>query len=155
MSDDNDNAAVLVKLDDSDWQLADPRDDVRGTTVLDNEQNEVGEVDGLLIDEGERRVRFLRVASGGFLGIGAKKWLIPVDAVVDVDDTVHIDASRDRVAGSVEYDPELSPERAYYAGLYEYYDHPPFWDPDYSYPGFPFGAVSPPPYGRYGGDHRR
>ena len=100
--------STLVKLGDTDLTLANPADDVRGSTVVDRNGNDVGDVDGLLIDEHEKRVRFLQVGSGGFLGIGEKKRLIPVDAVTAVDEKVHLGATtRDQVAESLEYDPEL------------------------------------------------
>jgi len=62
---------------------------------------EVGHVDELLIDDTEKRVRFLRVAAGGFLGIGGQKFLIPVDAITAIaPDTVRVDRSRDHVAAA-------------------------------------------------------
>lgn len=128
----------IVDLSDTDLTLADKYDDVRGRTVMDREGNEVGDVDGLLIDEDERRVRFLRVGSGGFLGIGEKKRLLPVDVIARVDDKVHIDRTREDVAGSPEYDPELTEEETLpYGDFYGYYGVAPFWYPGYAYPLYP------------------
>lgn len=130
--------ATLMKLADTDLTLANPGDDVRGSTVVDRNGNDVGDVDGLVIDADERRVRFLQVGSGGFLGIGEKKRLVPVDAVTRVDDKVHIDTTRDTVAGSSDFDPELVQERDYYGDVYDYYGYPPFWGAGYAYPGYPY-----------------
>jgi hypothetical protein len=55
--------AVLVRLDDTDLTLADPADDVRGKSVVDTNGDEVGEVDGLIIDQEERRVRLLQLSA--------------------------------------------------------------------------------------------
>jgi sporulation protein YlmC with PRC-barrel domain len=74
--------ATLVNLGDTGLTVADPNADVRGRAVVDHNGEEIGKVDDLLIDDRERRVRFLRVGHGGFLGIGASHFLVPVDAVM-------------------------------------------------------------------------
>jgi sporulation protein YlmC with PRC-barrel domain len=128
---------TLVRL--SDTELApEPNEDVRGRTVVDSNGDEVGDVDDLLIDEQEEKVRLLEVGSGGFLGIGEKKRLIPVDAVTGIDEQVHIDLSRQAVAGSPEYDPQLVHESEYYRSLYGHYGYTPYWGPGYPPPRFPY-----------------
>lgn len=125
---------TLVKLTDSELVLANPSDDVRGRTVVDHNGDEVGDVDGILVDEAERKARFLQVGSGTFLGIGGKQRLIPVDAVTAVNgDKVHIDTSRDTVAESGEFHPDLIPERDYYEAVYKHYGYQPFWAAGYVY----------------------
>ncbi|GAA4428344.1 hypothetical protein GCM10023169_29350 [Georgenia halophila] len=133
--------AALVALSDTDLTVQ-PEDDVRGRPVFDRHDERIGDVDDLVIDEEERRVRFLQVGSGGFLGIGEEKRLVPVDAVSRVEDNVHIDKTREDVAGSPAYDPEVVRASAedYYAGLYSYYGFAPFWGWGYAYPGFPRGG---------------
>ena len=131
--------AALVRLQDTELTTADPRDDVRGRKVVDREGEEVGDVEGILIDEQERRVRFLEIGSGGFLGIGETKRLVPVDAVTRVEeDRVHIDTTRSQVAGSPEYDPDLERDTGYYGDLYGYYGYAPYWGPGYVYPAYPY-----------------
>jgi CBS domain-containing protein len=98
----------------------------------------LGKVDDLFIDERERKVRFLEVASGGFLGLGATKFLLPVDAITRVtDDVVYINQSREHVAGAPHYDPTLVEER-YMSDVYSHYGYPPYWGPDYRYPPYPY-----------------
>lgn len=134
-----DETATLVRLDDTELTLADGADDIRDRTVLDRNGDEIGEIDGLIIDEDERRVRFLQVASGGFLGMGKQKLLIPVDAVTGVDDdNVHIDKDRGLVADGPVYDPDLAFERNYVGSLYNHYGYLPYWGVGYTYPGYPF-----------------
>lgn len=130
----------LVRLKDTDLVVAGDEADVRGRTAVDRNGDEIGQIDGLLVDADEQQVRFLQVASGGFLGIGEKKQLIPVDAVTRVeDDKVTIDHDREHVAGAPMYDPELeqAPDPVYYEGLYGYYGYPAFWTPGYLYPRYP------------------
>ncbi|WP_129662666.1 PRC-barrel domain-containing protein [Phytoactinopolyspora endophytica] len=134
-----DPQTILVHLNDTDLTLADEADDVRGRKVLVRGAQEIGKVDDLVIDPDERRVRFLLVGAGGFLGIGEQKRLIPVDAIESVDDdAVHIGKDQGHVADAPEYDPSLIQEPSYYEDLYDYYGYPPFWTPGYVYPPFPY-----------------
>ena len=134
--------AALRKLSDLNLTVADPNEDVRGRKVLDKMGDEIGTVDDLMVDDRERKVRFLRVAAGGFLGLGEEKFLIPVDTVTRItDDAVHVDQPRERLASAPRYDPDLAQEPDW-AGLYGYYGYAPYWTAGYAYPGFPY---YPPP----------
>lgn len=126
---------ILVRISDSNLAVPDEQR-IRGLNVVDPDGQQLGTVDDLLIDEEEERVRFLEVASGGFLGIGQEKVLIPVDAVTAVDDEVHISSTRSHVEGSPGYDPDLvdAGPRSYYGALYGYYGVSPYWGPGYVYP---------------------
>lgn len=49
-----------------------------------------------------------RFATAAFLGWGAYRFLLPVEAITDIsEDEVHINQSRDRVVDSPVYDPVL------------------------------------------------
>ncbi len=99
---------------------------------MDGDGEELGRVDDLLVDEDEASVRFLRVSEGGFLGLGATHYLVPVEAVVAVDrDRVHIDRRRSGMADVPGYDPELAPLPAYYGDVYGWWAVPPYWGPGY------------------------
>src|SRR5262245_58935055 len=105
---DTPSSEVLVRLGDTNMTVLAPELDVRGRRVIDNNGREVGYVDDLRIDATEKRVRFMRVTDGGFLGIGGQKFLVPVDAITGVEkDVVRIDRSREHVAAGPTYDPEL------------------------------------------------
>jgi len=129
--------ATIVRLSDTDKKVADHAEDVRGRKVVDRHGDEIGKVDDLLLDGRESKVRFLEVASGGVLGIGATKVLIPVDAVERVEqNTVRINQTRERVTGAPRYDPELKDQK-YYGDVYGYYGYSPWWGPGYVYPRYP------------------
>jgi sporulation protein YlmC with PRC-barrel domain len=131
--------AKLARLSDTDQTVSKREDDIRGLHVKDRDGTDIGKVDDLLIDPGEERVRFLVVASGGFLGMGAEKSFIPVDAITYVTaDEVHIDQQREDVAGAPRYDPELVEDRGFYQDVYSYYGFAPYWAPGYAYPVYPF-----------------
>lgn len=133
----------LMRLKDTDLMVAGDGADVRGRTAVDRNGQELGEIDDLFIDADEQKVRFLQLASGGFLGIGEKKSLVPVDAVARVEeDRVVIDQERAKIAGAPAYDPRLKeiPDPDFYEGLYGYYGYPPYWTPGYMYPRYPYRA---------------
>jgi sporulation protein YlmC with PRC-barrel domain len=101
----------LIRLGDSDFVSANPEDDLRGKDVYDAEGQRIGSVGDLYIDRQEREVRFLEVGAGGFLGMGEKNFLVPVEAVVEVaDDRVTIEAGRtEKMAGPAPFDTKVVP----------------------------------------------
>ena len=101
----------LVRLGDSDFVPANPEDDLRGKAVYDAQGQRVGGVEDLYIDRQEREVRFLEVGAGGFLGIGEKNYLVPVEAVVEVaEDRVTIEPGRtEKVEGPAPFNTKVAP----------------------------------------------
>jgi sporulation protein YlmC with PRC-barrel domain len=103
----------LVKLGDSRKSRTHIHDDIRGYTVRTGSGEEIGKVEELLIDVEEEKVRFLIVASGGFLGIGKDKTSVPVDlvksitkndgGVLESDGEVLIDRTREQIAEAPVY----------------------------------------------------
>ncbi len=131
-----DTKARLLSLEETNLKLSDA-EDVRGRRVLDREGKALGKVEDLVVDESERRVRFLRIESGGFLGMGGTEVLVPVEAIQSIaGDEVRIDQTRERVAGAPRYDPKLGDD-GYWTRSYGYYGYPPFWTAGYVYPPYP------------------
>ena len=122
------DTATLRNLSDTDLTIATSDVDIRGRTVKDKDGEDIGTVDDLLIDERDREVRFMRVKSGGFLGLGETKVFIPIEGIARITaDEVSIDQFREHVAGAPRYDPDLVDEQGYYDGLYGHYGYRPFW----------------------------
>jgi len=123
--DDTKKLPTLSKLRDVGQTVANTVDDIRGRMVKDKNGQELGRIDGLMIDDVERKVRFIEVASGGFLGFGGSKSFIPVEAITRItDDDVYISHTREHVAGAPPYDPALVAARSdYFFGLYPYYGY--------------------------------
>jgi len=115
----------LMRLRDTDQTVSSSDEDIRGRMAKDKDGHELGTIEGLLIDEAEQRVRFMEVASGGFLGLGQSKSLIPVDAITRMTpDAVYIGHTREHVAGAPHYDPDLIESRPdYFFNLYPYYGY--------------------------------
>ncbi|MGH2402887.1 MAG: PRC-barrel domain-containing protein [bacterium] len=111
--------------------------------MRDRAGEELGTVEDLLVDDREQKVRFLEIATGGFLGLGETKFMMPVDAITRIEaETVHIDQTRERVAGAPRYAPELVTDQSHWEELYGYYGYAPFWGPDYAYPLLPLHPPS-------------
>jgi sporulation protein YlmC with PRC-barrel domain len=135
------DSATLYTLGDRGQTIDRLANDVRGREVRDKDGNGIGKVADLLIDDREKKVRFLLVEHGGFLGFGETKTLIPVDAITKVtEEAVLLDQSRERVAAAPGYDPDLVDDRTYHSSLYGYYGYGPFWGGGYMYP----SAMLPP-----------
>jgi sporulation protein YlmC with PRC-barrel domain len=82
----------------------DPLKHAHGRRVVDPDGIEIGEVEEVFADPHTRRVRFLRVAAGGILGVGKAFSLIPVGAIVESDDErILVDLDPDRLVGSPSY----------------------------------------------------
>jgi sporulation protein YlmC with PRC-barrel domain len=143
----NTTGTELLRLDDTGLTLDDERQDIRGSKLIDQHGEEIGHVSNLFIDAGERKVRMLEVRAGGFLGLGDKHFLLPVDAITSVArDVVHVNETRERIVHSPVYNPHLveAPTREYWEPFYGYYGLSPYWGNGYLYPGFPLSLEQQP-----------
>lgn len=129
----------LLSLEDAGLTTENPAEDIRGRDVVDASGEKIGHIKDLLIDSSERKVRLMEIAHGGILGIGESKVLVPIDAIARIgEETVHINQTREHVAGAPRYDPEIVEEQDYYGSLYGYYGVGPYWGGGYAYPAFPY-----------------
>jgi sporulation protein YlmC with PRC-barrel domain len=139
---DDPHASALERLSDTSLVVADERYDIRGRKVVDRAGSAIGHVNDLFIDRADRKVRMLELRAGGFLGLGDRHFLLPVDAVTSVTkDEVHVNESLERVVGSPPYDPKLvaaSPRT--WGSHFEYYGLSPYWESGYMYPGIPIAC---------------
>lgn len=119
----------LIRLGDTDRTLEDPSWDLRGKDAYDRDGQQIGTVEELYMDQQTKEVRYLDVGAGGFLGIGEKHFLIPLEAVAEVSDgRVVLNQDREKITGSPDYDSGAAPAPDYQRGLYDYYGYPyPGW----------------------------
>ena len=99
----------LTKLSELAVPLEENWQDIRNLNVYDISDEQIGSVADLYVDQQARQPRFLIVSAGGFLGIGKKHFLIPVEEVSrDVgEERVTVTQSRDKVLNSPEFDPDV------------------------------------------------
>ena len=104
----------LVRMGDSAFVPANPEDDLRGKDVYDPHGQRMGSVEDLYVDRQEREVRFLEVGAGGFLGIGERRFLVPVEAVTRVsEDRVVVEPERtEKADGPALFDTKVRPPAA-------------------------------------------
>lgn len=101
----------LVRLGDSDFVPANSEDDLRGKDVYDPHGQRMGCVEDLYIDRQAREVRYLEVGAGGFLRIGERRFLVPVESVTKVsEDRVTVEPDRaERAGGPAPFDTKVRP----------------------------------------------
>jgi sporulation protein YlmC with PRC-barrel domain len=122
----------LATLDDGMAVLA--TENVQGFAVRDTNNDPVGRVADLVVDREAGRVRFLKVADDGILGLGfgREHHLVPVDVIQDVGgDTVFLKTDR----AVVDYAPRfrgLSDSQV--DEVPRYFGCTPFWSSDYRAP---------------------
>ena len=115
---------ALIKLRDSDLPRGETAKTLLDGDVYDRDGERMGTVKDLYVDTEGEEVRFLDVGAGGFLGLGAKHFVVPMEAVSDtIGGGVKIDQSREKVEGSPELYTKGVPEDAYQRGLYDYYGY--------------------------------
>ena len=110
--------------------IASPRlaDYFRRTVVLVLEHNDenIGYVRDLLIDEVDWKVCFLHATWGGFMGLDELHFLIPIEAVSYVGGGfVKTELSKEQVHGGPKLDPNIRLHPELRAEIYEYYGYPP------------------------------
>src|SRR5215204_6521368 len=71
----------LTKLSQSDLSLEEPWQDIRDLEVHDVAGEQIGSVADLYVDRETRLASYLDVSAGGFLGVGKKHFLVPVEEV--------------------------------------------------------------------------
>jgi sporulation protein YlmC with PRC-barrel domain len=115
----------LVKMSDSHFRLEEPWQDIRDLDVYDINGEQIGTVEDLYVDRDSRLPRFLDVSAGGFLGMGKKHFLIPVEeASREVgEDRVTVTQNRDKVVDSPDFDPDEVPELDLQRAVRAYYGH--------------------------------
>ena len=147
-------SGVLEPLSETNLAVADSTEDIRGRTVHDRDGHEFGKVDEVFIDPAERRARFVSVKSGDVLGIGGRRYLLPVEAISVAGERVLASESAERISQGPQLDGrELSPMTTasdrtdvgdagtsgepvpIIVEVYEYYDvDEPYWSDMYQSP---------------------
>jgi hypothetical protein len=61
---------------------APPHQELRQKSVFDSGSRHIGQVANLYVDD-DRTLHFVDVVTSGFLGLGRKHYLVPVEAIVD------------------------------------------------------------------------
>src|SRR5215210_7115656 len=115
----------LVKMSEADFHLDEPWQDIRELDVYDVGGEQIGSVEELYVERNPRLPRFLAVSAGGFLGMGKKHFLVPIEEVSrDMsEERVTVNQDRDKVVGSPNFDTDKVPEPDVQRAVLAYYGH--------------------------------
>lgn len=80
-----DRHRLLSQLGDTDDTILAGDQDLRGRRVVDNDGNELGRVDDLVVDPRDHTVRLFRVKHDGVWGFGSSAIFLPVEAISRAD----------------------------------------------------------------------
>jgi sporulation protein YlmC with PRC-barrel domain len=114
----------LVKLSEEDLHLDEPWQDIRGLDVYDVDGEQIGSVEELYVERDSRLPRFLVVSAGGFLGVGKKHFLVPVEEVsrdMGEEERVTLNRDRDKVVGSPNFEVDEPPPSDVQRAVLAYY----------------------------------
>jgi sporulation protein YlmC with PRC-barrel domain len=115
----------LVKMSDADFRLDEPWQDIRGLDVYDLDGEQAGSVEELYVEPDSRFPRFLVVSAGGFLGVGKKRFLVPIEEVSRGmgEERVTVNRESDKVVGSPNFDTNEAPAPDVQRAVLAYYGH--------------------------------
>jgi hypothetical protein len=118
--------ARLRVIDSTDAILPIGATDFRDAKVRDRDGVELGRVDGMLFDASQQETRFLRISSGGFLGLGARQYFVPVDAVAaTAPGQIVLEHRTGDVRQAPAYSPDLVDEQAWMEASYRHFGYLP------------------------------
>ena len=101
-----------------------PHHELRQKNVLDSGSRELGEVANLYVDD-DRELHFVDVVTSGFLGIGKKHHLVPVEAIASEDPgSITLEVDQQTVESAPTFpDPEVGPDEEYQRTIREHYGY--------------------------------
>lgn len=88
---------ILIRYSQSPGHLTGSTRDWRGVPVTDVNGTEMGTVTDMLYDLHSKRIRFLEVSLGGFLGLGEKHFLIDANDIRQLNSTVTVSKTREQI----------------------------------------------------------
>jgi hypothetical protein len=109
-----------------------PQRDHRGEGVLDPGGRYFGYVANLYVDEDERQLRFLDVVTEGFLGLGRKHHLVPIEVLIPAEEAtrlgligaLELQVDREKVEGSPTFpNPLAGPDPDLQKSILQYYGY--------------------------------
>ena len=104
---------------------APPHQRLRKKGVVDSGSRHIGQVENLYVEENSRRLRFVDVVTSGFLGLGRKHHLVPVEAITDQAPgsiTLEVD-QRALESAPAFFNPQLVPDERLQQATREHYGY--------------------------------
>jgi PRC-barrel domain len=104
---------------------APPHRELRQKVVLDARGRSTGTVANLYVDEDSRQLRFVDVVTSGFLGLGRKHHLVPVEALSEEGPgSITLGVDQETVESAPTFpNPEVGPDEEYQRTIREHYGY--------------------------------
>ena len=101
-----------------------PQQELRQRSVFDSGARHIGEVANLYVDE-ERTLHFVDVVTSGFLGLGRKHHLVPVEAITDESPgSITLGVDQQSVEGAPAFaNPQAGPDDRLQRAVREHYGY--------------------------------
>ncbi len=121
----------VIRLEKHEYP-ARPQHDLREQTVLDSNGRYLGHVANLYVDEEDRQLRFVDVVTEGFLGLGRKHHLVPIEALIAAEEarrlglygTIELQVDRETVERSPTFpNPLAGPDPELQEAIRQYYGY--------------------------------
>jgi sporulation protein YlmC with PRC-barrel domain len=109
-----------------------PASKLIGESVLDNKGDHLGKIEDLAVDMEQGRIRYAILSFGGFLGMGEKRFAVPIQTLQRFgdDDRLLLNVDRDKLKNAPGIEKGEWPateDRAYITRAYEFYGYKPYW----------------------------
>ncbi len=114
----------LVRLDRH-QQPAPPHRELRQKSVFDSGSWNIGRVENLYAEQDSRRLRFVDVVTSGFLGLGRKHCLVPVEAITDqARGSITLGVNQRALDGAPAFfNPQIAPDERLQRATREHYGY--------------------------------
>jgi hypothetical protein len=101
-----------------------PHQELRLKSVFDSGSRHIGQVSHLYVDD-DRNLRFVDVVTSGFLGLGKKHHLVPVEAITDeAPGSVTLGVDQQTVEGAPAFsNPHAAPDEGLQRAVREHYGY--------------------------------
>jgi sporulation protein YlmC with PRC-barrel domain len=111
-------------------------DDLKNFTVQDTRGEKIGKVSQVLVDLDSGRIGYAVVSSGGFLGMGGEKYIVPFNALKSGErrQTLTLDVQKDQLRQAPKGDMEQVMSRESGREIHQFYGVSPYWEENSSEP---------------------
>jgi sporulation protein YlmC with PRC-barrel domain len=108
--------------------------EILGREVQNAKGEDLGEIEDIVLDEGEGRIAYAVLSFGGFLGMGDRLFAIPYTALRPADeDTFVLDVSKEVLEKAPGFDKDNWPDtadRQWGESIHRHYSQKPYWEHD-------------------------
>jgi sporulation protein YlmC with PRC-barrel domain len=123
---------LMANTTDTYTRNAFPASKLIGENVVDAKGDHLGKIEDLAVDFEQGRIRYAILSFGGFLGMGEKRFAVPIQTLQRFgdDDRLLLNVDREKLKNAPGIDKDdwtKLDDRAYVTRAYEFYGYKPYW----------------------------